>query len=236
MSASALRVAWIWRASRTRCLIGCFGDGAQEESVLARTAGSGDKDGGFVTCQWARERVSRLCSVLKALLVVVDRTLANRVGLHLIAQSKLLCLVHVLLHVLKAWALLVHVAGIASRRRHSLVTSVFLPISPPQSSSESCLPRIELWMTDSVSLGSNPDVFEVGLQLSYLLSIFSGQLHEFDRAISIYQYTLPLLPRSAPLRAVGVYSLAVTRLGRYLLLKQQGQQDDLEQSILGFTV
>jgi len=90
-------------------------------------------------------------------------------------------------------------------------------------------------MTDSVSLGSNLDVFEFGLQSSYVFSIFSGQLHEFDRAISIYQHTLPLLPRSAPQCAVGVYSLAVMRLGRYLLLRQQGQQDDLEQSILGFT-
>ena len=40
--------------------------------------------------------------------------MSNRVGLRLSAQSRLVCLVlvHVLLHVLKAWALLVHVAAV----------------------------------------------------------------------------------------------------------------------------
>ena len=50
--------------------------------------------------------------------------------------------------------------------------------------------------------------------------------------ISHYRYDLPSLPRSALRRALGVYGLATARLGRYLLSKQQ---DDLEQSILGFT-
>ena len=43
---------------------------------------------------------------------------------------------------------------------------------------------------------------------------------------------MSLLPRSAPTHASDVYSLAKARFGRYLLSKQQ---DDLEQSILGFT-
>jgi len=43
----------------------------------------------------------------EALLVVVDRTQQSGAA-SLIAQSRLLCLVHVLLHVLKAWALLVY--------------------------------------------------------------------------------------------------------------------------------
>ena len=52
--------------------------------------------------------------ITEALLVVVDRTQQSGAA-SLIAQSRLLCLVHVLLHVLKAWALLVHVASITSR-------------------------------------------------------------------------------------------------------------------------
>jgi hypothetical protein len=43
---------------------------------------------------------------------------------------------------------------------------------------------------------------------------------------------LSLLPRSAPTRASDVYGLATERLKRY---KLSNQQDDLEQSILGFT-
>ncbi len=89
-------------------------------------------------------------------------------------------------------------------------------------------------MTNSVSLGSNPDVFErsVVLRLSYLSPIFSGLLREWDAEISSYQYALSLLPKSAPTHASDVYGLATARLRRYSLSKQQ---DDLEQSILGFT-
>ena len=83
-------------------------------------------------------------------------------------------------------------------------------------------------MTNSVSFGSNPDVFE----RSDLSPIFSGRLREFDTEISSYQHALSLLPRSAPTRSSNVYGLATERLGRYQL---SNQQDDLEQSILGFT-
>ena len=91
-------------------------------------------------------------------------------------------------------------------------------------------------MTDSVSLGSNPNVGErpLGLRLSYLSSIFSDHLHECDAEISSYQYALSLLPRSAPTHASDVYHLATARLERYLLLNRQ-PEDDLEESILGFT-
>src|SRR6266851_8732764 len=161
--------------------------------------------------------------------------MSNRVGRRLSAQSRLcLVLVHVLLHVLKAWAPLVHVASIWVWGHHSPVTLIFLPIPPPKPSSESYSSSIELWMTDSVSFGTNPDVFEgfVGLQLSYLSLIFSGRLREWDAEISSYQHALSLLPRSAPTHASYVYGLATVRLGRYLLSMQQ---DDLERSILGFT-
>ncbi len=91
-------------------------------------------------------------------------------------------------------------------------------------------------MTDNVSLGSNPNVGErpLGLRLSYLSSIFSGRLHECDAEISSYQYSLSLLPRSAPTHASDVYHLATAKLGRYELLLGQ-PEDDLEESILGFT-
>jgi len=89
-------------------------------------------------------------------------------------------------------------------------------------------------MTNRVRLGSNPDVFErsVGLQLSYLSPIFSGLLRKCDAKISSFQHALSLLPRSTPTHASYVYRLATGRLVRYLL---SHQQDDLEQSILGFT-
>src|SRR6266851_900812 len=74
----------------------------------------------------------------------------------------------------------------------------------------------------------------VGPQLSYLFlsSIFSDSLDELDNEVSFYRYRLRLLPRSAPLYVLCVYGLAMARLRRHLLSKQQ---DDLEQSILGFT-
>ena len=89
-------------------------------------------------------------------------------------------------------------------------------------------------MNESVSLGSNHNTFKqyVDLQLSYLSSIFSGDLHECDAEISSYRYALSSLPRSTPLHAFCVDGLAMTSLVRYIL---SGQQDDLEQSILGFT-
>src|SRR5216683_1821273 len=62
--------------------------------------------------------------------------------------------------------------------------------------------------------------------------IFSGRLREYDSEISSYQNALSSLPRSTPTSASYVYGLATARLRRYLLSKQQ---DDLEQSILGFT-
>src|SRR6266851_8843599 len=83
--------------------------------------------------------------------------MSNRVGLHLSAQSRLLCLVlvHVLLHVLKAWAPLIHVAFIWVWGHHSPVTLIFLPTPLRKPSSESYSSSIELWMMNSVSLGSN---------------------------------------------------------------------------------
>src|SRR6266851_2301619 len=91
-------------------------------------------------------------------------------------------------------------------------------------------------MTDNVSLPSNPNVGErpLGLRLSYLSSIFSGRLHECDVEISSYQYALSLLPRSASTHASDVYHLETARLERYSLLNRQ-PEDDLEESILGFT-
>src|SRR6266851_7113543 len=123
---------------------------------------------------------------------------------------------------------------LSGSRGHSPVTLIFLPTPPRKPSSESYISSIELWTTNSVSLGTNPDVFErsVGLRLSYLSPIFSGRLGERDAEISSYQHALSLLRRSAPTRASYVYGLASARLGRHLLSKQQ---DDLEQSILGFT-
>src|SRR5712675_1793639 len=127
--------------------------------------------------------------------------MSTRVGLRLSAQSRLVCLVHVLLHVLKAWAPLVHVASVWVRGHHSPVTLIFLPtLAPPRKpSSESYSSSIELWMTNNVSLGTNPDVFErcVGLRLYYLSPIFSDLLRVCDAEISSYQYALSLLPRSA---------------------------------------
>src|SRR6266851_6512136 len=164
--------------------------------------------------------------------------MSNRVGLRLSPQSRLLCLVlvHVLFHVLKAWArgLLSYTSPLSGSKGHSPVTLIFLPTPPRKPSSESYSPRIELWMTNSVSFGSNPDVFErsVGLQLSYLSPTFSVRLRERDAEISSYQHALSLLPRSAPTHASYVYGLATARLKRYLL---SNEQDDLEQSILGFT-
>jgi CHAT domain-containing protein len=64
------------------------------------------------------------------------------------------------------------------------------------------------------------------------IPIFSGLLREHDAVVSSYQHVLSSLPRSAPTRASDVYCLATARLGRYTL---SNQQDDLEQSILGFT-
>jgi len=88
-------------------------------------------------------------------------------------------------------------------------------------------------MSDNVSLQSNPNVGERPLGL-YLSSIFSGLLHECEANISSYQYALSLLPRSAPTHASYVHDLATARLQRYLLLNRQ-PEDDLEESILGFT-
>src|SRR6266851_2439062 len=123
---------------------------------------------------------------------------------------------------------------LSGSRGHSPVTLIFLPAPPRKPSSESYSSSIELWMTNNVSLGTNPDVFErcVGLRLYYLSPIFSDLLREYDADISLYQYALSLLPRSAPTHASDVYRLATARLGRNLL---SNQQDDLEQSILGFT-
>src|SRR6266851_4221783 len=91
-------------------------------------------------------------------------------------------------------------------------------------------------MTDNVSLRSDPNVGErpLGLRLSYLSSIFPGRLHECDAEISSYQYALSLSPRSAPTHASDVFHLATARLERYSLLNRQ-PEDDLEESILGFT-
>ena len=87
---------------------------------------------------------------------------------------------------------------------------------------------------NSISFGTNPNIFEwsVGLQLSYLSPIFSGHLYECDVEISLYEHALLLLPRSIPMHVSNVYYLATARLKCY---KLSNQQDDLEQSILGFT-
>src|SRR6266851_8799096 len=74
----------------------------------------------------------------------------------------------------------------------------------------------------------------LGMRWSYLSSIFSGRLHQCDAEISSYQYALSLSPRSEPTHASDVCHLARARLGRYELLNRQ-PEDDLEQSILGFT-
>ncbi len=55
---------------------------------------------------------------------------------------------------------------------------------------------------------------------------------KLDAEISSYQHALALLPRSAPTHASDVYGLATARFRRYTLSEQQ---DDLDQSILGFT-
>src|SRR5216683_4989849 len=85
--------------------------------------------------------------------------MSNRVGLRLSPQSRLLCLVlvHVLFHVLKAWArgLFSYTSPLSGSRGHSPVTLIFLPTAPRKPSSESYSSSIELWMTNSVSLGSN---------------------------------------------------------------------------------
>jgi CHAT domain-containing protein len=61
---------------------------------------------------------------------------------------------------------------------------------------------------------------------------FSGRLRERDAELSWYQHALSLTPRSVPIRALGVFGLAMMRYSRYML---SNQQDDLDQSILGFT-
>jgi hypothetical protein len=96
------------------------------------------------------------------------------------------------------------------------MTLIFLPTPPRKPSSESFSSSIELWITTSISLGTNPDVFEwsVGLQLSYLSPLFSGRLREYNAEISSYQYALALLPRSTPTHASDVYGLATAKLGR----------------------
>src|SRR5216683_6262003 len=59
----------------------------------------------------------------------------------------------------RLWAVLVHVASIWVWGHHSPVTLIFLPTPPRKPSSESYSSSIEryieLWMTNSVSLGSN---------------------------------------------------------------------------------
>ena len=89
-------------------------------------------------------------------------------------------------------------------------------------------------MTNCVSLGSKPHVFQssVESQLSELSTISSGDLHELDNMISHIQNVMSLSPRSDPGLALGVPLLGCARLARYTLLQQQ---DDLEQSILHFT-
>ncbi len=125
---------------------------------------------------------------------------------------------------------------LSGSRGHSSVTLIFLPTPPRKPSSESYSSSIGLWITNSISLGSNPNIFKwfIGLWLSYLSPIFSGHLHEYDAEISSYQHALSLLPRSAPTHASDVYYLAMLRLNRYALSELK-QQDDLEQSIIGFT-
>src|SRR5216683_1681705 len=125
---------------------------------------------------------------------------------------------------------------LSGSRGHSPVTLIFLPTPPRKPSSESYSSSIGLWITNSISLGSNPNIFKwfIGLWLSYLSPIFSGHLHEYDAEISSYQHALSLLPRSAPTHASDVYYLAMLRLNCYTLSELK-QQDDLEQSIIGFT-
>ncbi len=141
---------------------------------------------------------------------------------------------YVLGHVLKAWAL-IDPRRCNFRLSQRDIPSSSFPHAPSHhlrirgtSSDFQVLSAIELW----VAQGKFWDRFQstAGLQLSYLSSILSGRLRECDTTISRYQKDLSLLPRSAPLRALGVYGLALARLVRYLL---SSQQDALEQSILG---
>jgi len=88
-------------------------------------------------------------------------------------------------------------------------------------------------MTNRVSWDLFLMILAVHLQAVCLnLSHISGPLHELDTVISSLQNVVLSLPRSNHLRARCVQRLAKTRLKRYTL---SGQQDDLEQSILGFT-
>jgi CHAT domain-containing protein len=131
-----------------------------------------------------------------------------------------------------------HAASIASVSGHSPVTLVLLPTQPPiephrRGESPNYTPMDDeqgKFGTQSQMLSSRP----LGLQLSYLSlsSIFSGHLDDPDNKVSFYRSRLQLLPRSGPLHVLGVYGLAAARFERYLL---SSQQDDLEQSILGFT-
>jgi len=123
-----------------------------------------------------------LCDVREWCVVLITEGAACGSRLHVSQQSRAISHRSVQASLPRV-CVITRVEGVGSSRTrckyrlswgHSLVSSIFLPISPPQSSSESCLSRIELWMTDSVSLGSNPDVFEVVLRLSYVFSIFQA--------------------------------------------------------------
>jgi len=86
-----------------------------------------------------------------------------------------------------------------------------------------------------VSLESKTDVFEPSnqyLRVVLFISNVSAAPHSFDSIIYAFQSLISSLPQSDPVRAASVQDLAIARYLRYILLRQQ---DDLEQSVLGFT-
>jgi CHAT domain-containing protein/tetratricopeptide (TPR) repeat protein len=127
------------------------------------------------------------------------------------------------------------------RVRQFLATLIFLPIRPPRSSFGGPCPAIylmvEIWMINSVSLGSNhydSSISGSPLVTSCLINFPSviGRLHHLDDCISYLQNAAFLSTISDPRRPLSVQSLARARFERYRL---SGQLDELELSILHFT-
>jgi hypothetical protein len=139
--------------------------------------GGDDDDGCVGWGRWAREGwvVSlcpdlRECLLLKALLV-----LHCKLALYYVQQSWAVSQLSVqtslsrgmcYLHVLKAMGCARHTWPLSGLLGTSFsVTVIFLPTPPRKPLSESYSSSIELWMTNSVSLGTNPDVFDRSVRL-----------------------------------------------------------------------